>query len=248
MSRSRRYIRLKNSNFGNWQDYQEATARVFWELGCAAEVEKRIVGARGRHEIDVYVSFRQFGYECRWIVECKLTAKPVSKADVLTLLGVVDDVGADRGCIFCESGFQSGANTAARNTNILRHSSLEDFRRTARLNIARTELVLTGAGQSDAAPVHLLPNGDQPHHLLTYGSRVLVANWGAPQAGNIAIIDLATRSSEGVVLPRKHRLVLLLALDFNEVSDPAGVAMDALEWKFLCQRQARGWSSRAARE
>ena len=35
------------------------------------------------------------------------------------------------------------------------------------------------------------------------------------------------------VLPRKHRLLLLLPLDYNEVDDPEGIAGDATEWKFL---------------
>jgi predicted transport protein len=35
------------------------------------------------------------------------------------------------------------------------------------------------------------------------------------------------------VLPRKHRLNLLLALDFNEVEDPQGIAEDNTQWKFV---------------
>ena len=35
------------------------------------------------------------------------------------------------------------------------------------------------------------------------------------------------------VLPRKYGIMLLLALDFNEVDDPAGIAGDALQWKFF---------------
>jgi predicted transport protein len=35
------------------------------------------------------------------------------------------------------------------------------------------------------------------------------------------------------VLPRKNRIGLLLALDFNEIDDPVGVAEDTSQWKFL---------------
>ena len=35
------------------------------------------------------------------------------------------------------------------------------------------------------------------------------------------------------VLPREHRITLLLALDFNEIDDPAGIAQDATQWKFF---------------
>ena len=39
------------------------------------------------------------------------------------------------------------------------------------------------------------------------------------------------------VLPRKNRINLLLALDFNEVEDPHGIARDASEWKFFFYAQ-----------
>jgi uncharacterized protein with ParB-like and HNH nuclease domain/predicted transport protein len=39
------------------------------------------------------------------------------------------------------------------------------------------------------------------------------------------------------VLPRKHRLVLLLDLEYGEVDDPTGVAQDATEWKFFTNAQ-----------
>ena len=42
------------------------------------------------------------------------------------------------------------------------------------------------------------------------------------------------------VLPRKHRLLLLLDLDFNEVDDPTGIAEDATQWKFFFYAQHQG--------
>ncbi|MXZ09835.1 MAG: restriction endonuclease [Gemmatimonadetes bacterium] len=188
-----------SSKYGNWREHQEAVAEVFRELGCRAEVEKTITGARGTHDIDVYVTFSQFGNECRWIIECKLTSRPVKKKEVLTLQGIVQDVGADRGFIFCESGFQSGASAAAQNTNILLQSSLEDFRQTAQLNRTRIPLILQESDEPDASPVYVFPNHYQPHHLLKHEGRVFVGNWGAPQAGNIAIVDPETRSIEGII-------------------------------------------------
>ena len=168
-------------------------------LGCKAEVEKTIAGARGTHKIDVYVTFLQFGHECRWLVECKRTSKPVAKADVLTLQGIVQDVGADRGIMFCECGYQSGAHAAAQNANILLHSSLDDFKQTARLSIARTPLVLEESHDPGTPPVHQFPNLYQPHHLLKHDGRLFVANWGIPQAGNIAIVDPETLTIESTI-------------------------------------------------
>ncbi|MDE2822096.1 MAG: restriction endonuclease, partial [Chloroflexota bacterium] len=142
----------------SWQDYQEAAAAVFRDLGCTADVNKTVSGARSTHDVDVYVTFRQFGQECRWIVECKLWSKPVAKETVHALRDRVDDLGADRGVIFSESGFQAGARTAAQTTNILLQDSLEDFSETARFHMRRVALVLEEADEPDAEPVHKFPN------------------------------------------------------------------------------------------
>ena len=188
-----------NPKYQSWQDYQEAAAAVFRNLGCTADVNKTVSGARSTHDVDVYVTFRQFGQECRWIVECKLWAKPVTKETVHALRDRADDLGADRGVIFSESGFQAGARTAAQKTNILLQDSLEDFSETARFHMGRVALVLEEADETDAPPVHKFPNRYRPYHLLRHNSRLFVANWGVPQAGNIAIVDPATRMIEGII-------------------------------------------------
>ena len=42
------------------------------------------------------------------------------------------------------------------------------------------------------------------------------------------------------ILPRKHRLTLLLPLDFSEIDDPTGIAEDATEWKFFFYAKYEG--------
>jgi hypothetical protein len=185
-----------NSIYRDWRDYQEAVAAVFREQGCTARVEARVAGARGEHLIDVYVTFRQHGVECRWVVECKLWKKRVEKEKVLTLKSIVEDVGADRGIIFCENGFQAGARDAIRHTNILLVTSLDEFKRTVRLKEAGTPLIYEDSDEPCAPPAHTFPNKDQPQHLLSYSGLVFVANW---QTGNITVVDPATRSIERVI-------------------------------------------------
>ncbi len=185
--------------YTDWHEYQEAVAKVFRELGCSAEVDKTVTGVRGSHKIDVYVTFEKFGQKCRWIIECKLWAKPLDKSAVHTLRSIVQDIGADRGLIFTEIGFQSGAHTAAQNTNVLLQTSLEDFSRTAHLEMSRIPLVLEESDEPDAPPVHVFPSGYQPNHLLKHEGRLFVSNWGVPQAGNIAIINPEARAIEGII-------------------------------------------------
>jgi Restriction endonuclease len=70
------------------------------------------------HRIDVWVRFRKFGLEIKWVIECKHWTSAVSKEKVLALKSVVEDVGADRGILISESRFQSGAIRASQKTNI----------------------------------------------------------------------------------------------------------------------------------
>lgn len=62
-----------------------------------------------------------------WVCECKLWKNPIPKEKVLTLYEITQDVGADRGFLFSESGFQSGAIRATKNTNITL-SSLDELK------------------------------------------------------------------------------------------------------------------------
>ena len=82
-----------SATYGSWREYQEAVAEAFRKLGCRAEVDKTVTGARGSHEIDVYVTFVKFGQECRWIIQCKLWSRPVDKSVVQTLQSIVQNVG-----------------------------------------------------------------------------------------------------------------------------------------------------------
>ncbi len=94
--------------------------------------------------------YRVFGRELltqRLIVECKATKRPVTKAHVLTLTEVVQDVGASLGILLCEAGFQPAARAAAENTNVRLCSlrELKEFQTTSRVHgdsLASQTLVL----------------------------------------------------------------------------------------------------------
>jgi hypothetical protein len=110
-----------------WKEYQEAAAAYYRELGLSAETDETIVGARGRHAVDVVVRGYRAGVNFLWIVECKWWNRRVPKAAVLTLSGIMLDVGADRGIILSRRGFQSGAPSIATKSNISL-TSLEELK------------------------------------------------------------------------------------------------------------------------
>ena len=101
-----------------WRQFQEETAEFFRSLGCDAQVEAKIIGARAEHKIDVWVRFTKFGLETKWVIECKDWNSGIPKEKVLALKSIVEDVGADRGILISAAGFQSGAVRACENTNI----------------------------------------------------------------------------------------------------------------------------------
>ncbi|WP_406420449.1 restriction endonuclease [Streptomyces sp. NBC_00873] len=116
-----------NNKGPEWQQYQHEVAAALSELGFATEVEEKVTGVRGTHDIDVTARITAAGITQLWVVECKKWKRAVPKERVLTFSAIVADVGADRGLVFAENGFQAGAIRAAGNTN-LTLTSLVDFR------------------------------------------------------------------------------------------------------------------------
>ena len=101
-----------------WKAYQEEAADFFRSLGLDASTDVTLKGVRTTHDIDVFVRLDVAGFEVRWLIECKRWKTPVTKLHVLALREIVSDLGADRGIILCEVGFQSGAIEAASLTNV----------------------------------------------------------------------------------------------------------------------------------
>jgi len=102
----------------DWKKYQEDAAEYFRSLGMTAHTDQAVRGARSSHDVDVLVTSHYLGFDITWIIECKHWKTPVNKLHVLALREIVADVGADRGILLSESGFQSGAIEAANLTNI----------------------------------------------------------------------------------------------------------------------------------
>lgn len=110
-----------------WQEYQEDAAAHFRSLGLEAVTDERVEGVRGVHNVDVAVRSRRAGLEQLWLVECKLRRRRVEKSHVATLAEIVQDVGADRGILLSEVGFQAGAVRMAHKRNVTL-TSLKELR------------------------------------------------------------------------------------------------------------------------
>jgi restriction system protein len=101
-----------------WKQYQEDAAEFFRSIGLKAQTDLTVIGIRTKHDVDVFVELDVAGFEIKWVVECKHWQDPVNKLHVLGLRQIVTDLGADRGILLCEVGFQEGAVEAANLTNV----------------------------------------------------------------------------------------------------------------------------------
>lgn len=170
-----------------WKRYQKATADAFRRLGCNAQEDLTVAGVRATHAVDVHATFLRSGILCTWIIECKLWKSRVTKEKVLALKSILEDVGADRGIIVSEMGFQSGAQDAARGTNITLVTSLQEFERTALAATSEVPLALVSA--SDPIQFYRFPQ-HAPHELLLVGDTLLTSNW---KDGSISLVDPARK-------------------------------------------------------
>jgi restriction system protein len=103
----------------DWRRYQEEAAAFFRSAGLKATTDVTVRGVRSAHDIDVFVEFERAGMAHSWVVECKAHARAISKDRALLLRQIVDDVGADKGILLAENGFQAGAKEVVQSTNTL---------------------------------------------------------------------------------------------------------------------------------
>ncbi|SHT45237.1 Restriction endonuclease [Mycobacteroides abscessus subsp. abscessus] len=122
-----------------WMKYQQDVSRFFGELGMEALVDQTVRGVRTSHGIDVLVRGSYVGFDITWVVECKAWRSRIPKEKVLALRQIVDDIGADRGFIMAESGYQSGALEAALVSNVTL-TSIGDLTERLRYDLAMTKL------------------------------------------------------------------------------------------------------------
>jgi hypothetical protein len=157
-----------------WNEYQEAVAAFFRELGLQAETNTQVDGTRTKHDVDVVVRSNHAGFQVLWLVECKWWASRVPKEKVLALRSIVHDVGADRGFIMAEEGYQKGALEAAHLTNV-QLTSIKDLRETHGYELGMSQVSLLQQRVDDCSRRYwALPKT----HRIDFGLREDVGEFG----------------------------------------------------------------------
>lgn len=228
-----------------WKEYQEEAAAFFRSLGLDAQTDVKVQGVRTSHDVDVLVKSHHAGFDVTWIVECKYWKSRVSKLHVLALREIVTDVGADRGILLSEAGFQSGAVEAATLTNV-RVTSLADIHGTARSEILSMRLrELYDRVEACRERYWNIPKKER----IEYGLR---PGFGAIDFSAINVLDLArdllTKAFRGTYPIQSETLEALVVpgflRQFATAEDVVGVLepmISELETKLTeCEAQVRG--------
>jgi hypothetical protein len=229
-----------------WRDYQDEAAKFFRSLGLEARVDATIEGARGRHAVDVLVSLRRAGSVQFWVVECKWWRRPVGKDRVLTLVGVVDDVGADRGVMLSESGFQAGAIRAAKNSSITL-TSLRDLRENAseeRAQVAAQAALVRVVALLDRV-ARLRSRGTDPTQRMLPGVQTEVT---VPVVGRLTLVrNGLTRASANLVPTIVDLTIEGREIAAQSLEEAAAIASGVADWaesQILEQeRRATAWNA-----
>jgi len=102
----------------DWKDLQVKVKEIYEDLGCEVKEDVQVKGVRTKHKIDVLALFEFAGQKYRIVIECKYWSTKIKKAQVSSLIGILVDIGAEKGVIVTKEGFQSGAHRLASYTNI----------------------------------------------------------------------------------------------------------------------------------
>jgi hypothetical protein len=103
----------------DWGGFEKLIAE-FHETGeVTVEHNAILIGKSGApRQIDVLIRHKQGLYDHLVIAECKYWNSPVERLHIDALTTAIQDVGASRGVLFSTKGFQSGAITQAKQSNI----------------------------------------------------------------------------------------------------------------------------------
>ncbi|MBT9143794.1 MAG: hypothetical protein DDT32_02138 [Syntrophomonadaceae bacterium] len=189
-----------------WKDYQEEAAAFFRSLGLDASTDVTVQGVRTSHDIDVVVRSHHVGFDITWLVECKRCKTRISKLHVLALREIVTDVGADRGILLSEAGFQSGAIEAAALTNV-QVTSLAQVRTTASNDILSMRLCEIYDRIEECKERYWeIPKNKRIEH----GLRADVGEWDYSGARIIELVsDLLSRAFRGLYPIKSETLVAI---------------------------------------
>lgn len=106
----------------DWQALQEDVAKFLKEMEFSSETPFMCTNENISFEIDVFAKKELNGIPIQILIECKYWKFEVPQDVVFSMLTRVSKFGANLGIIISKKGFQKGAISSVKNTNILLYS------------------------------------------------------------------------------------------------------------------------------
>jgi hypothetical protein len=105
-----------------WKKFEEVVADIQRELSPEAEVttNQSLPGKRSntQRQIDICIKQKVGQYDILIIVDCKDYKHPLDVREVESFLGMVEDVGANKGALISVKGFSKSAKTRAKEAGV----------------------------------------------------------------------------------------------------------------------------------
>lgn len=104
-----------------WKRFEELVGEIQSELASGAEVkvDERIPGKSGvERQVDVAIRRKVGQYDLLIVMDCKDWKHPVDIKGLEAFVGLVEDVGANKGAMVCNKGFSEAAKTKAKEKGI----------------------------------------------------------------------------------------------------------------------------------
>jgi hypothetical protein len=106
----------------NWQEFEKLATRIQQELAPNARVVRnaKLLGKRTgiERQIDILVDQVIGQYPIRIVIDCKDYSSPVDVKGVEEFMGMVEDVGANKGAMVAARGFTETAKKRAKDAGI----------------------------------------------------------------------------------------------------------------------------------
>lgn len=106
----------------NWQEFENLATKIQQELAPAARVEKnvKLLGKRSgvERQIDILIEEVIGQYRVLIVIDCKDYKKPIDVKGVEEFMGLVEDVGANKGAMIAANGFTETAKKRAKDAGI----------------------------------------------------------------------------------------------------------------------------------
>ena len=178
----------------DWKKYEELAAQMQREMspGATVTTNVRLPGRRSQtqRQIDILIEQDVTPYKIRIAIDCKDYAEPVDVKDVEAVIGLVDDIGANKGAIIAANGFTNAAKKrgADAGLDLYRLIDLSSHKwggyvtipavvRDWKLGQSQFGLSWTGRGSFPTSDPHHFPVFRSDGSFIEYASNLILDRW-----------------------------------------------------------------------